>query len=72
LISGGSPTIRMATRISGWVGLGLDDTAAQPASPDRAHDGFSDEISGQLSRIRWQTAPRQRLHLMREMRGGLQ
>jgi hypothetical protein len=48
----------MATPIAGWVSLCFDNATTDPVSPDLAHNGFSDEISGQLSRIAWQAGPR--------------
>jgi hypothetical protein len=57
LISGRSSMVSMPTAIARGVSLRLDDTTANPISPDLAHNGFSDEISGELSRIAWQAGP---------------
>jgi hypothetical protein len=57
-VSGGSSTVCMPALVTRWVSLGLDNTAGNPVSPDLAHNGFSDEISSQVNRIRWQTGPR--------------
>jgi hypothetical protein len=37
------------------VSLCFDNTTADPIFPGLAHNGFPDEISGQFSRITWQT-----------------
>lgn len=53
--------ISMTTRIAWWVSLRLDNTTAHPVSAGLAHNGFSDEIFGQLSRTSWQASPREPL-----------
>ena len=72
MVSGRSSTISMPTPIVWWVSLGLDNATANPVSPDPAHNGFSDEISGQLSRITWQAGPCQPPDFGIEMQRGLQ
>ena len=64
--------ISVPTSIARWVSLRLNNTTANPVSPNLAHNGFSDEISGQLSRIAWQAGPRQTPNCVSEMKGGLQ
>jgi len=61
----------MTTRITRRVSFCLDNTTANPVSPSLAHS-FSDEISGQLSRITWQAGPRKPLYFMSEMKRVLQ
>jgi hypothetical protein len=72
LVSGRSPTISMPTPIARWVSLRLDNTTGNSVSSDLAHNGFSDEIYGQFSRILWQTGPCQWPDFVSEMKRGLQ
>jgi hypothetical protein len=48
----------MPTPIARWVSFCLDNTTANPIPADLAHNGFSDEKSGQIRRITRQTGPR--------------
>jgi hypothetical protein len=58
LVPGRSSTIGMSTPIARRVGFCLDNTAANPVSPDLAHNGFPDEIGSELGRIGRQAGPR--------------
>ena len=57
LVSGRWSTIGMTTGIARWVSLGLDDTTAHGVSPGLTHQGFPDEIAGQLGGITRQAGP---------------
>ena len=72
LVTSRSSAISMPTSIARWVSLCLDNTTANPVSPDLAHNGFPDEISGQLRRIAWQAGPRQPPDFASEMKRLLQ
>ena len=57
LVAGCSSTIGMPTPIARGISLGLNNPAAELASCGLAHNGFPDEVSGQLRRITWQAGP---------------